>query len=142
MSDSGIYSADDLQTKLAEAEARASENFDRCVKLHEAFKRKEEHAKEDLKKQKIQLTENFVNDLIEFRHNVGESAEDEFRRLAINYGIGVIDPLGQKFDPEYHQAESIADGDGVAQDHIIRVVQKGYSYNGRLLRPAKVVVAK
>lgn len=56
-------------------------------------------------------------------------------------GLSVIDPLGQSFDPDQHQAISQADQDGAAPGTVLQVFQKGYLLNDRLLRPALVVVA-
>ncbi len=57
------------------------------------------------------------------------------------FGIEVIDPAGQPFDPESHQAISMQPGTGAPSNTVLTVVQKGYRLNGRLLRPAMVVVA-
>lgn len=57
-------------------------------------------------------------------------------------GIRVIDPLGEKFDPARHEAISMLEQEGIASGHVISVMQKGYELNGRLVRPAMVVVAK
>jgi len=56
--------------------------------------------------------------------------------------ITVIDPAGEKFSPELHQAMSMIETDEVAPNHVVSVMQKGYLINERLLRPAMVVVAK
>jgi molecular chaperone GrpE len=57
-------------------------------------------------------------------------------------GIEVHDPVGQPFDPELHQALSHEPSAGFAEGTIVEVFRKGYSYKGRLLRPALVKVAK
>lgn len=56
-------------------------------------------------------------------------------------GLSVLDPAGEPFNPEHHQAISQVQAPGVAADHVAQVFQKGYLLNGRLLRPALVVVA-
>ncbi len=58
------------------------------------------------------------------------------------FSIVVVDPEGQKFDPEKHQAVTMMESDTVPPNHVVKVVQKGYLINNRLLRPAMVVVAK
>jgi len=58
------------------------------------------------------------------------------------FGVVVVDPQGEKFNPEQHNAVSMADTAGVKSGIIITVLQKGYELNGRLIRPAMVVVAK
>ncbi|HET9122749.1 MAG TPA: nucleotide exchange factor GrpE [Acidiferrobacteraceae bacterium] len=56
-------------------------------------------------------------------------------------GLTRFDPVGEKFDPERHQAMTSVPAGEVPPGHIVQVMQKGYTLNGRLLRPAMVVVA-
>lgn len=58
------------------------------------------------------------------------------------FGVAVIDPAGAKFDPQKHEAISAQEGTDSASGTVLVVAQKGYELNGRLARPAKVVVAK
>ena len=58
------------------------------------------------------------------------------------HGIERIDPDQQAFNPELHEAMAMVPVPGVAANSVIEVLAKGYSLNGRLLRPARVVVAK
>jgi len=58
------------------------------------------------------------------------------------FGVEVIDPQGEKFNPEQHNAVSMAETEEAGSGIIITVLQKGYELNGRLIRPAMVVVAK
>lgn len=58
------------------------------------------------------------------------------------FGLTIVDPAGQKFDPAVHQAMTMQESDTVAPNHVLQVMQKGCLLNGRLLRPALVVVAK
>ena len=62
-------------------------------------------------------------------------------KVAGENGLVVLDPTGEPFNPEHHQAISQMQAPGVAADHVAQVFQKGYLLNGRLLRPALVVVA-
>jgi molecular chaperone GrpE len=57
------------------------------------------------------------------------------------FGIEELDPAGEPFDPEYHEAISMQPSDDVEPGSVAVVVQKGYSLNDRLLRPAMVIVA-
>lgn len=58
------------------------------------------------------------------------------------FGITLVDPQGEKFDPARHQAISVMTSEQVPANHVVSVVQKGYLLRDRLLRPAMVVVAK
>ena len=74
-----------------------------------------------------------------------DGLELTFRQLlkvASDNGLAVVDPTGQPFNPEHHQAISQADPAGAAPGSVLQVFQKGYLLNDRLLRPALVVVAR
>jgi len=58
-----------------------------------------------------------------------------------NHGLKEINPTGQLFDPHQHEAISHAPSAEVKAEHVLTVVRTGYSLNGRLLRPASVVVS-
>ena len=58
------------------------------------------------------------------------------------FGIEEVDPHGEPFDPELHEAMSMVESDSAEPNSIVTVVQRGYQLNGRLLRPARVIVAK
>ena len=58
------------------------------------------------------------------------------------FGVKVVDPLDQPFNPELHQAMSMQEVEGVAANTVIAVMQRGYELNGRLVRPAMVMVSK
>ena len=63
-------------------------------------------------------------------------------KVAADNGLTVVDPVGEAFNPDLHQAISQADAAGVAPGSVVQVFQKGYLLNDRLLRPALVVVAR
>ena len=63
-------------------------------------------------------------------------------KVAGDNGLSLLDPAGEAFNPEHHQAISQADAPDAAPGTVVQVFQKGYVLNGRLLRPALVVVAK
>ncbi len=58
------------------------------------------------------------------------------------FHIEPIDPAGEPFDPQLHQAMSMVDNPDVEPNTVIFVMQKGYTLNGRLVRPAMVMVSK
>ncbi|GAC1621174.1 MAG: hypothetical protein NVS9B10_03680 [Nevskia sp.] len=58
------------------------------------------------------------------------------------YGVSVVDPAGQPFNPDLHEAVSAIPSDAVPPNHVLGVMQKGYRLHERLLRPAMVMVAK
>src|SRR5690606_214388 len=76
--------------------------------------------------------------LIEGVELTAKSLLDVLKRFQIEQ----IDPLGAPFDPQVHEAVSMADSPTAEPNSVLHVMQKGYTLNGRLLRAAMVVVAK
>ena len=77
-------------------------------------------------------------------HPLREGLELTYKQLlkvAADNGLVLLDPIGQPFNPEHHQAISQAPTPGAAPGSVVTVFQKGYLLNERLLRPALVVVA-
>ncbi|HET6570277.1 MAG TPA: nucleotide exchange factor GrpE, partial [Solirubrobacterales bacterium] len=58
------------------------------------------------------------------------------------HGIEVVEPSGEKFDPQVHEALSMQAADGVESGTVVETMQKGYRLGEQLLRPARVVVAE
>ncbi len=58
------------------------------------------------------------------------------------FGIEQVDPLGEPFDPQLHQAMSLQENPNVEPDTVTAVMQKGYTLHGRVIRPAMVMVSK
>ncbi len=74
-----------------------------------------------------------------------DGLELTFRQLvkvATENGLSTVDPTGEAFNPDYHQAISQVEAAGAAPGSVVQVFQKGYLLNDRLLRPALVVVAQ
>lgn len=65
----------------------------------------------------------------------------EWDRVLANEGVEEIDPLGHPFNPEIHEALSVRHDPDAVPSTVLEVVQKGYLLNGRLVRPARVIVA-
>jgi len=63
-------------------------------------------------------------------------------KVLADNGLSVVDPLGQTFDPEQHQAISMQSTAEQPANNVLQVIQKGYRLHARLLRPAMVIVAK
>ena len=66
----------------------------------------------------------------------------ELLRVAGNHGLVVVDPAGESFDPDRHQAMTMVQTAEHAPNTVVTVLQKGYVLNDRLLRPALVSVAQ
>lgn len=72
----------------------------------------------------------------------GKEATLNLLRSALEqHGVSEVDPEGERFNPELHEAMSMQQSNTAEPGSILTVVQKGYELNGRLLRPARVIVA-
>lgn len=71
-----------------------------------------------------------------------ELTDRELMAVLERHNIRRVDPVGQPFDPNLHQAMMEVDSPGQAPGTVVHVVQAGYTMHGRLLRPAMVTVAR
>ncbi len=162
--DSGVaeQSADDLAQLLDQARAKADEHYEQLVRAHaELDNLKKRHARDLENAHKFAL-EKFVADLLgvwdslELGHSAAldetanleklrEGTELTLKMLSdvmIKFGVEQIDPIDQPFDPEFHQAMSMQPRGDVPPNTVVAVVQKGCLLNGRLVRPAMVMVSQ
>jgi len=65
-----------------------------------------------------------------------------FQDALKKFHIEAVDPVGEPFDPQLHQAMSLVENNDVEPNTVIAVMQKGYTLNGRLVRPAMVMVSR
>ncbi len=148
------------EAALAAAEAKATENWERYLRAAAEAENIRKRAARDVENAHKFALERFgkellaVKDSLEMGLATAEDASAESLRegstatlklLATTmerFGIEVVDPEGEPFDPEFHEAISVLPSGDVEPGSVLTVVQKGYSLNGRLLRPAMVVVAE
>ncbi|MFC3120305.1 nucleotide exchange factor GrpE [Agaribacter flavus] len=71
-----------------------------------------------------------------------ELTQKSFIATLEKFGLSVLDPQGDTFNPEHHQAMSMQESADVPANTVLAVMQKGYLLNGRLLRPAMVMVSR
>jgi molecular chaperone GrpE len=152
----------ELEAQLAAAQAKADENWDTALRTKAESENIRRRAEKDVENAHKFAVEKFVNELIPVIDSIelglaavaDESADiEKFREgseLTLKMMAGVmekftivgIDPSGEKFDPAQHQAMSMQEQEGVEANTVLHVVQKGYTLNGRVLRPAMVIVSK
>lgn len=65
-----------------------------------------------------------------------------FLKEMSSFGVEPVDPTGNPFDPNFHQAVSMVPSTDVPNNHVLNTMQKGFTLNGRVVRPAMVIVAK
>ena len=78
-------------------------------------------------------------------HKLREGCELTLKMLSQatgKFGLTQIDPTGEQFNPEFHQAMSVQEPEGAESGAVLMVMQKGYTLHGRLVRPAMVMVSK
>lgn len=148
----------DLQAALAAAEARALESRDLYMRALAEMENIRKRASRDVEQAHKYAVDRFANDLIAVKDSLelgllaaGDAqtlragTEATLKQLANAFdknGLSEIDPLGQPFNPEQHEAMAMQPSAEHVPDSVTQVVQKGYQLNGRLLRPARVIVAK
>jgi molecular chaperone GrpE len=147
-----------LQAALAAAEARAIESKDLYMRALAEIENVRKRSARDIEQAHKFALERIASDLIGVKDSLelglasGASAdalrqgtEATLQLLAKTFekaGLVEIDPLGEPFNPDLHEAMAMQPSPQHVPNSIVQVVQKGYTLNGRLLRPARVIVAK
>ena len=144
---------------LAELQAKADENWDRFLRASAELENIRKRAARDVENAHKFALERFTSDLLavcdslEMALGTGDEAtvdslkegnEATLKLLAsvlARFGIEEVNPEGEPFDPELHEAMTMQPSDDVEPGSVVTVFQKGFTLNGRLLRPARVVVA-
>ena len=145
---------------LAELQAKAEENWDRYLRAAAELENVRKRASRDVENARKFALERFARDLLEGRDSLemgiaagtdagadalleGSSATlKQLTNTMSQYGVEEVDPLGEPFDPELHEAMTMQPSAEAEPGSVLTVFQKGYTLNGRLLRPARVVVAQ
>ena len=151
--------AEEAVSELDQALAKANENWDRYLRTAAELENVRKRAARDVENAHRFALERFGKELLAVRDSLEmglavaeknsvegllEGSEATLKILTgtmHQFGIEEIDPAGEPFDPEFHEAISMQPSEDVEPGSVATVVQKGYSLNGRLLRPAMVVVA-
>ena len=154
--------AEDLHLLLEDARSKADENWDLAVRAKAELENLRKRQERELSNAHKYALERFVNELLPVRDSLELgliAAQDENADLAklcegteltLNlfatamekFKIEEVNPQDQPFDPELHQAMTMQPRDDVEPNTVVTVVQKGYTLNGRLVRPAMVIVSQ
>ena len=144
---------------MAELQAKADENWDQYLRAAAETENVRKRASRDVEHARKYALEGFgteilaVKDSLEMGLEAAESADAAsiaegskatlklLTTVLERFGITEIDPMGEPFDPEQHEALNMQPSADAEPGSVLAVIQKGYSLNGRLLRPAMVVVA-
>jgi molecular chaperone GrpE len=152
----------ELELALATAKSTVADQKDSVIRAKAEVDNVRRRASQDVEKARKFALEKFAAEMLTTVDNLERALQnidkDDESNTAIiegieltyqgllasleKFAIQAIDPQDQPFNPELHQAMSMQEVEGVAPNTVIAVMQKGYELNGRLIRPAMVMVSK
>lgn len=153
----------DWEAELEAANNKANENWDRALRIQAEMDNLRKRAQRDVENAHKFALEKIANELLAVRdslemgHAAAQADDVQIEKLREGseltlrmltqamekFSIIEVNPLNEKFDPDLHQAMTMQPAEeGVAPNTVTMVMQKGYTLNGRLIRPALVMVAK
>lgn len=153
---------EELTLLLEDARAKADEHWDQLVRTQAQMDNLRKRQERELENAHKYALERFVNELLPVRDSMEmglAAAADEnatidhlregtaltlklFSDVMEKFNVVQVNPEGQPFDPELHQAMGMQPRSDVPPNTVVVVVQKGYTLNGRLVRPAMVMVSQ
>jgi molecular chaperone GrpE len=151
-----------MEQQLLKAQNTIKDYWDQMMRLRAEIENNRKRAERDVENAHKYALKSFVENLLPVidsmemgqtaatadnatLESIREGAEltiGMFVQVLEKNGLEQVDPLGEKFDPERHQAISMIDVDSAESNTVVEVMQKGFLLNDRLVRPAMVVVAK
>lgn len=151
-----------LYAELEATKKQVADQKDSVVRAAADIENMRRRAAQDVEKAHKFALEKFANELlpvidnleraIEFSDKENETLKPvlegidmtlkSFSDAVAKFGVEMLNPQGETFNPEFHQAMSIQPSNDVSPNTVLAVMQKGYTLNGRLLRPAMVMVSK
>ncbi|HXQ31136.1 MAG TPA: nucleotide exchange factor GrpE [Steroidobacteraceae bacterium] len=149
-----------LEAALAAANAKAAQNYDQYVRALAEFDNYRRRAARDLDAAQRYALERFAQELLPaldgFELALANAAAPDVKSLIEGQaathrllmkafekaGIAELDPTGQPFNPEQHEAMVAQPTADQPPNTVLQTVQKGYLLNGRVLRPARVIVSR
>ncbi|MFN2309154.1 MAG: nucleotide exchange factor GrpE [Gammaproteobacteria bacterium] len=153
----------ELHALLEDARTKADEHWNQCLRLQAEIDNLHKRNRRDLENAHKYALEKFASDLLPVRDslemgiaaaNQGQNVDPakliEGSELTLKilgsvmekFGIAELDPQGERFNPQLHEAMSTQPRADVEPNTVVTVVQKGYLLNDRLIRPAMVIVSK
>jgi len=152
----------ELELAVATAQSTVNDQKDSVIRAKAEVDNIRRRAAQDVEKARKFALEKFAGEMLTTVDNLERALqsidkEDESKKGVIEgieltlqglisslekFGVKAVDPQDQPFNPELHQAMSMQEVEGAAPNTVIAVMQKGYELNGRLVRPAMVMVSK
>ncbi|SEP82418.1 molecular chaperone GrpE [Ectothiorhodospira magna] len=155
------FSPGALLKQLEEAQKQAQDHWDKLVRAQAELDNLRKRMSRDVENAHKYALERFAGELLPVKDSLEmglEAAQGEadlskiregtaltlkmLEQAMAKHGIETVDPTGQRFDPERHQAMSLQEQAELEPNTVMTVLQKGYLLNDRLLRPAMVIVSK
>ena len=149
---------DELREELAKAEEKSVESWETLVRLQAEMDNQRKRNEKQVSDAHKFAVKTFVEQLLPVIDSLemGRKAEGDlnsiregmqltlkqFDAVMDKQNLVAVDPLGEKFDPELHQAMGMQPSEEYADGLVSAVMQKGYTLNDRLVRPAMVMVVK
>ncbi len=156
-----------LETELAHAKAKADENWDKALRAGAELENVKRRASLDVANAHKYSIERFAQSLLPVIDSLEQAmaltlnTEAEPSRSHIQamlagieltrklfldsmekFGLTQIDPKGEVFNPESHEAMSMIPQEGAESNVVLQVFQRGYVLNGRVIRPARVIISQ
>jgi molecular chaperone GrpE len=158
----GLDSVEILQARIETLEQELTEAKDQTLRTQAEMQNIRRRAQADVEKAHKFALEKFSAELLPVIDNLERALETippndastkpieegisltlkSFLDVIAKFNMTVIDPAGEPFDPQMHQAMSMIENKEVEPNTVLQVVQKGYSLNGRVIRAAMVMVSK
>ncbi|RKZ43023.1 MAG: nucleotide exchange factor GrpE [Gammaproteobacteria bacterium] len=156
------HTVEELSQLLASATQKAENHWENLLRKHAEYDNLQKRMNRDLENARKYALEKFSTELLAVKDSMelglDAAAKPETDLKAIQdgitltlkmlsdamakFGVVEINPLDQKFNPQWHEAMAMQTLHEVEDGTVLHVHQKGYQLNDRLLRPARVVVAK
>ena len=157
------FTLEEVLEKLAEGKEGAARARDDLLRVQAEMQNLRRRTEQDIEKAHKYGQEKFSIELLTVMDNLERALEaasgheDEtvkaiyegvdltlksFTDCFNRFHIGSVDPMGEPFNPQLHQAVTILENPDVEPNTVIEVMQKGYTLHGRVIRPAMVVVSK
>ena len=153
---------EDLESQLQEAQQSAKDNWDKLLRSQAEMENLKRRTTKDLENAHKFALDGFVKALLEVSDSLTmgiKSAKDEkatietttegleltmkvFNSTLEKFGVESINPVDEKFDPELHEAVTMVPMPDKKSNTVLEVIQTGFTLNGRLVRPALVIVVQ
>lgn len=157
-----LLSEEVLVQKVTEAEEKAADNWDKLLRVKAEMDNLRRRTEKDLQSAHKYALEGFSKELLpvidslelglqsiksddELTRELKKGVELTLKQLQTafeKFNIKSLDPVGERFNPEHHQAMSMLPSEAHEPNSVVTVFQKGYLLNERLLRPAMVIVSQ